>query len=49
MRVDFHHRLRDEEKYADLGTLTRHIARDVENAKAYFQRRDSKAQSRAKA
>jgi riboflavin kinase/FMN adenylyltransferase len=36
VQVDFLHKLRDEEKYPDLDTLTRQIARDVENAKAYF-------------
>jgi riboflavin kinase/FMN adenylyltransferase len=36
VRVDFHHKLRDEEKYADLATLTRQITRDVENARSYF-------------
>ena len=36
VRVDFHHKLRNEEKYADLATLTRQIARDVENARNYF-------------
>lgn len=41
VRVDFMHKLRDEEKYVDLATLTRQIARDVENAKDYFRRRDA--------
>jgi len=36
LRVDFIHKLRDEEKYPDLGALTRQIGRDVENAKNYF-------------
>ena len=36
VRVDFLHKLRDEEKYPDLETLTRQIARDVENAKHFF-------------
>ena len=36
VRVDFLHKLRDEEKYADLETLKRQIAVDVENAHAYF-------------
>jgi riboflavin kinase/FMN adenylyltransferase len=40
VRVDFLHKLRDEEKYADLATLTRQIALDVENARAYFDRQD---------
>jgi riboflavin kinase / FMN adenylyltransferase len=37
LRIDFHHKLRDEEKYADLATLTRQIGRDVENARRYFE------------
>ena len=36
VRVDFLHKLRDEEKYADLETLKRQIALDVENAHQYF-------------
>lgn len=36
LRVDFLHKLRDEEKYPDLETLTRQIARDVENARSFF-------------
>jgi riboflavin kinase / FMN adenylyltransferase len=42
LRVNFLHKLRDEEKYADLDTLKRQIARDVENAKAYFGAVDSR-------
>ena len=42
LRVDFLHKLRDEEKYADLATLKRQIALDVENAKAFFHRQDAK-------
>jgi len=49
LRVDFHHKLRDEEKYADLATLTRQIGRDVENARTYFHHRDTEAQRKAKA
>jgi len=30
------HRLRDEERYADVETLKRQIARDVEAARDYF-------------
>ncbi|MFB3080341.1 MAG: riboflavin biosynthesis protein RibF, partial [Nitrosomonadaceae bacterium] len=41
LRVDFLHKLRDEEKYPDLETLTRQIRRDVENAKNYFLRSSS--------
>ena len=37
LRVEFLHKLRDEEKYADLATLTRQIALDVENARSYFE------------
>jgi len=48
LRVDFHHKLRDEEKYADLATLTRQIARDVENARAFFHRQDAKTKKKAK-
>jgi len=40
VRVDFLEKLRDEEKYQDLATLTRQIARDVENARHFFLRRD---------
>jgi riboflavin kinase/FMN adenylyltransferase len=36
VRVEFLHKFRDEEKYADLATLTKRIAIDVENAKAFF-------------
>ncbi len=36
IRVDFLHKLRDEAKYADLDTLKRQIALDVQNAKTYF-------------
>jgi len=48
LRIDFHHKLRDEEKYADLATLTRQIGRDVENAKAFFGRQDVQASKKAK-
>jgi len=37
VRVEFLRKLRDEEKYADLATLTRQIALDVENARTYFE------------
>ena len=49
VRVDFLHKLREEERYADLATLTRQIALDVENAKNYFRRRDTEMQRKAKA
>ena len=40
VRVEFLHKFRDEEKYADLATLTRQISLDVEDARAYFSRQD---------
>ncbi len=51
LRVVFLHKLRDEEKYADLEMLKRQIAVDVENAKAYFftaeaQRREGYAEQK---
>ena len=36
VRVEFLKKLRDEEKYVDLETLGRAIAKDVDNARAYF-------------
>jgi riboflavin kinase / FMN adenylyltransferase len=47
LRVDFHHKLRDEEKFSDLAMLTRQIARDVENAKDFFNRQDAKTPRKA--
>ena len=41
VRVEFLRKFRDEEKYADLGALTRRIALDVENARAYFGAQDA--------
>lgn len=38
VRVDFFHKLRDEEKYPTLEALVAQIGRDVEQAKAYFSR-----------
>jgi riboflavin kinase/FMN adenylyltransferase len=43
VRVEFLHRLRDEEKYADLATLARQIALDVRNARAFFDGLDRQA------
>lgn len=40
LRVDFLQKLRDEEKYPDVATLTRQIARDVEHAKKWFEQHD---------
>jgi riboflavin kinase/FMN adenylyltransferase len=48
VRVEFLAKLRDEEKYADLATLTRQIALDVENVKACFHRRDVEEQRKAR-
>jgi riboflavin kinase/FMN adenylyltransferase len=48
LRVEFLHKLRDEEKYADLATLTRQITLDVENVRAYFAHREPAAARRAK-
>lgn len=40
LRVEFLQKLRDEEKYPDVATLTRHIALDVEQAKKWFDQHD---------
>jgi riboflavin kinase/FMN adenylyltransferase len=42
VRVEFLSKFRDEERYADLATLTRKIALDVENARNFFDRHDAK-------
>ena len=47
VRVEFLSKLRDEEKYADLATLTKQIALDVEDARIYFSRQDAKAPRKA--
>jgi riboflavin kinase/FMN adenylyltransferase len=47
VRVEFLQKLRDEEKYADLATLTRQIAHDVENARMFFARAAAPAPRRA--
>lgn len=39
VRVDFLHKLRDEEKYPDLDSLVAQIRRDVEHAQTYHQQR----------
>ena len=36
LKVRFLHKLRDEEKFSDVGELTKQIKRDVENTQAYF-------------
>jgi riboflavin kinase/FMN adenylyltransferase len=48
VRVEFLHKFRDEEKYADLAALTRQIALDVENARNYFCIRDAETQRKAR-
>jgi riboflavin kinase/FMN adenylyltransferase len=45
VRVEFLKKLRDEEKYVDLPTLTDAIARDVDNARAYFKEQEAFAMS----
>jgi len=40
LRVEFLHKLRDEQKYPDVETLTRHIALDVEHARKWFEQHD---------
>jgi riboflavin kinase/FMN adenylyltransferase len=46
LKVDFLHKFRDEEKYADVETLRRQIALDVENARAFFRRQDARTAAR---
>ena len=41
LRIDFLHKLRDEEKYADVEMLKRQIACDVEQTREFFYRRDA--------
>jgi riboflavin kinase / FMN adenylyltransferase len=43
VRVEFLKKLRDEEKYVDLPTLTAAIERDAQEARAFFQQRDALA------
>jgi len=43
LRVEFLKKLRDEEKYVDLPTLTAAIARDAEQARAWFREHGSSA------
>jgi riboflavin kinase/FMN adenylyltransferase len=40
LRIEFLQKLRDEEKYPDVATLTRQIAIDVEHAKKWFEQHD---------
>ena len=46
-RVEFLHKFRDEEKYADLATLTKQISLDVENAKDFFSCQAARAPKNA--
>jgi riboflavin kinase/FMN adenylyltransferase len=39
--IEFLHKLRDEERYADLPTLSRQIRADAEQARAYFANEDA--------
>ena len=45
IRVEFLHKLRDEEKYNDLTTLTVAIAADAKAARDFFQHRSETAHS----
>jgi riboflavin kinase/FMN adenylyltransferase len=45
IRVEFLKKLRNEEKYSDLPTLTAAIGRDAEQARAWFARQDDIASS----
>jgi len=40
LRIEFLQKLRDEEKYPDVATLSRQIAIDVEHAKRWFEQHD---------
>lgn len=46
LKIEFLHKFRDEEKYADVATLKRQIALDVENARRFFAARATKRMSR---
>jgi riboflavin kinase/FMN adenylyltransferase len=48
LRIEFLHKLRNEEKYRDLETLTRQIALDVENARHFFRRRNAEGAKTAR-
>jgi riboflavin kinase/FMN adenylyltransferase len=49
LRVHFLHKFRDEEKFADVAALTTQIAKDTEDARAYFAAADAAARSGARA
>ncbi len=42
--VEFVHKLRDEERFSDLATLTRQIGLDADNARAWFARNSAAAE-----
>ena len=44
LQVRFLHKLRDEKKFADLETLKRHIATDIDDARRFFRRGGSRDQ-----
>ena len=48
LRVEFLHKFRDEQKYADVETLKRQIAIDIENTRNFFHDRDADMQRSAK-
>jgi riboflavin kinase/FMN adenylyltransferase len=45
VRIDFIEKFRDEEKFADLAALTKQIAADVAQTRAYFERVDEAGRS----
>jgi riboflavin kinase / FMN adenylyltransferase len=47
VRVDFLHKLRDEEKFSDLDTLVAQIKNDADQAKDYFAKRNARLQKHA--
>jgi riboflavin kinase/FMN adenylyltransferase len=46
LKIEFLHKFRDEEKYADVATLKRQIALDVENARRFFATRPTGRKTR---
>jgi riboflavin kinase/FMN adenylyltransferase len=47
LHVDFLHKFRDEEKYADVEMLRRQIVRDVEDTRVFFRRRSAATRGKA--
>jgi riboflavin kinase/FMN adenylyltransferase len=45
LRVDFLHKFRDEQKFADVAALTKQIAKDSDDARAYFAAVDAGARA----